>query len=93
MDSGFAFIKMSNKWYCIPYKDEFDFREKMEDNFQHHIANGDIVALADDVESFVRSMGIKEEDVVMVDDADTDDEDLDDEELKNRAAFEDEDSK
>ncbi len=70
MDSGFAFIKMSSKWYCIPYVDEFDFQAKMEDNFQHHIANGDVVALADDVESFISVMDLTKDDIVMVDDAD-----------------------
>lgn len=69
MDKGFAFIKMSAKWYCIPYEDEFDFQEKMEDNFQHHIANGNVIALAEDVEGFIQAMDLKEDDIVMVDDA------------------------
>ena len=73
MDSGFAFIRMSAKWYCIPYEDEFDFQEKMEDNFQHHIAQGNVVALCDDVDSFVHVMEISDDDIVMVDDADDDD--------------------
>ncbi len=72
MDKGFAFIKMSAKWYCVPIESEWDYREKWEDNFQHHIANGNVIALAETVDGFAHEMGVEEDDIVMVDDDDDD---------------------
>ena len=72
METIFAFIKIGKKWHCIPIESEWDFQEKMEDNLQHHITNGNVVAFADDVETFIYAMGIMAGDVVMVDDAEDD---------------------
>ena len=59
----YLFIKMSGKWYG----QEIDDVESAEENIQAHVDNGNIVVLADDIETFAEEMGIEVSDIEMVD--------------------------
>ncbi|KKL20326.1 hypothetical protein LCGC14_2456600 [marine sediment metagenome] len=50
------FIKMSSGWYGT----EFDL-----DNMREHVNNGNIVAVAEDAETFAMEMEIDEDEITM----------------------------
>ena len=59
----YMFIKMSSGWFC---KEVEDVRAASSDAMVH-VEGGEIVAFGDDVGSFADEMGIREDEIQMVD--------------------------
>ena len=57
-------VLISGTWYAVQYNDEDELTLDIDDAVFEHVRNGNVVALADDLERFADEMNILVDDIV-----------------------------
>lgn len=58
-------IKMSGKWYAVNHVDEDGLRDHL-DNVFDHVNDGNVICIADDLESWCNEMDVQQDEVTIV---------------------------